>query len=243
MDSDAPRDNPTWLGDFISPSAAPDFEGSVFNQDIFDQIAKEFSVSDGNEKKQLMLALLYAERLYQIEENYLSIDISSSELRRQLQPIQSAATKLKRLLSNLEKDSDNTAKLRAHLGYAEFLIMNSQELRERNPLSFADPNTGEPIYSTPGFNQIALQLEYLLLLAEIAADNFQPGSPGAKQKTSIRILIDPLKDFWTETLGKTATAHKDSEIATSPFEYFLEVCTGHIAPERWDEVLSAHRHP
>lgn len=243
MDSDAPQDNPTWLGDFISPSAAPDFEGSVFNQDIFDKIAEEFSVSDDNEKKQLISALLHAERFYKLEEGKLSLEKSSSELRRQLQPIQNAADKLKRLLFDLEENTNGIELLRAHMDRAAFQLMSSSELRPRNPLSFGSSDTSEPIYSSPGLNQIILQLDYLLLLTEIASDNFQAGSQGAKQKTSIRLLIAPLQIFWTDVLGRKATAHKEHAFATSPFEYFLEICTGHIAPERWNEVLSAHRHP
>ncbi|MEH6410820.1 MAG: hypothetical protein V7741_09855 [Hyphomonas sp.] len=243
MDREKPQDNPTWLGSLISPSAAPNYEGSVFDQSLFEQIAKQFSIDDNVIKNQLILALLYAERYYSLEEDQLALSKSSTKLRRQLKPIQTAADKLRHLLLDLADGKRKTEVLRFHMERAAANLISSPELRDKNPLSHSTAESNEPVYSSPGFRQIALQLDYLLLLIEIADDSLPPGSSGAKQKSSIRLLISPLSYFWTSVLGKKATAHKDNDIATSEFEYFLEVCTGYIAPKRWNEVLSAHRHP
>ncbi|MEQ8299377.1 MAG: hypothetical protein RH945_02420 [Hyphomonas sp.] len=226
----------------LHPGLAPNFDGSAFDQTKFDEIAGYFRIEAPAQINRMIVTLLAAEGLYLSEEAGAARSISSGALKAKANNIRKVAKKLHALLVELDTNSPNTELLQWHYGHAALALVTSDTLRQSHPLVQNDPSAGGTAYSSPRIEQIIPTIRYLELLSELVTENLEPNPPGRKEKRSIRIMVELIRDFWVSDLGHKATLYKDPMYPNTNFEEFLEACTAPIAPGRWAEIRSIASH-
>ena len=245
MDEDKYDSPPPPFFGLIRLGLPPNFDGSVFDQTKFDEIAGRFEIENATEINLLISALLAAEALYTSEEAAAAQSQPSGALKAQAQKIGKAASKLHELLLALRKPLPDTALLQWHYERASTALVASPKLRPTHPLSHTDTSTDETEYLSPRLDQIIPNLDYLAYLArlsEVVANGLASAPPGRKEKRSIRLMVDVIRVCWKADLGRTVSFNKDPLYPNTEFENFLEACTAPIAPGRWSEIESIASH-
>lgn len=220
----------------------PYLSGTAISLEEFNGILEKFAIVDDEKRRALMHALIVAEAAYKDLTQHTAQKVPNSQLKLTLKQVQNASAKLHKALSQLAPAGPNSVALGYYFEKAAWKLSTDPKLRESHPLKSQNFEDDGVSYGIPSIEQALSLVTYLERVSEIAHCDLDLGSPGRRENLAIKRMILPIELYWTNELGKEATADKSRPEAITNFEQFLDACTRSIAPGRWHEIKSAITH-